>query len=513
MSWTAPSSASVGKVRFNLAGNAANGNIQETGDFIYTRVYSIDPIVITDNSVRPYTLVNRGGVSLITDGTGAAPVLGYTRIQPGTGSTTPAGVAIFGGRTNGVLVSETGVPATPALTTGRIYAEVAGVVNTGLAIANPNNSDASITFLYTDAAGADLGSGSITIPANRQSAQFLNEPGLNTFPGSTFQGTFSFTSSVPIGVVALRSYINEHGDFLMSTLPVIDTSVAANTGTLVLPHFADGGGWVTQILLVNPTDTAMTGTVQYTNYSGANVTVGSQTTYSVPRRSSQKLATPGSAAATTVGAVRIIPAGGGAAPTPLVVFSYKPLGIVVSEAGVPTLSGTAFRMYVESSGASGQAGNIQTGIAVANNSTAAATVTFELTNLDGSTTGLPAAATINVPASGHKGQFLADIFPSGLPNPFKGVLRISTTATGISVVGLRARYNERVSAEAFIITTTPPTLETASPSSAEFLFPDLANGGGYTTQFILFSGTAGQTATGNLRFVKPDGTPFSLTVN
>src|SRR5437773_39819 len=139
-----------------------------------------------------------------------------------------------------------------------------------------------------EAAGNDLGSGSTPIAAKGQIAKFLNEAPFNTFTGSTFQGTFSFTSSVPVGVVALRSYVNQKGDFLMSTLPVIDTSVAAGTGTVVLPHFADGGGWITQILLVNPGDAAMTGSIQFTNDNGAAVTVGSTTTYSVPRRSSQK---------------------------------------------------------------------------------------------------------------------------------------------------------------------------------------------------------------------------------
>jgi hypothetical protein len=502
-------------VRFNLAGNAANGNIQNTGDFIYTRVVLVDPAAVQpppDNSVRAYTLTDRGGVSLLTDGAGALPDVGYTRIQPDAGNSTPSGVAIFGGRTNGVLVSETGVPATPALAAGRIYAEVAGAVNTGLAIANPSDSPANVTFFFTDASGADLGSGTAQVPANGQIAKFLNEAPFKTFAGTTFQGTFSFTSSVPVGVVALRSYVNQKGDFLMSTLPVIDTSIAAGTGTVVLPHFADGGGWVTQILLVNPSDAAMTGSIQFTNDNGQPVTVGTTTTYSVPRRSSQKIATPGTAASTTAGAVRVVPAGGGAVPTALVVFSYKPLGVVVAEAGVPTLGGTAFRTYVESSGADGQPGNIQSGIAVANNGTAAASVTFEVTNLDGSTTGLPAPVTVSVPASGHTARFLAQIFPA-VPNPFKGVLRISTTAAGISVVGLRARYNERASAEAFIITTTPVSLEGAAPSSAESLFPHLVNGGGYTTQFILFSGTAGQSSSGNLKFVKPDGTGFNLTLN
>src|SRR6185369_6916487 len=104
-------------------------------------------------------------------------------------------------------------------------------------------------------------------------------------------------------------------------------------------------------------------------------------------------------------------------------------------------------------------------------------------------------------------KFLSDLFPS-LPSPFKGVLRISTNpATSISVVGLRTRINERGD---FLITTTPPTVETGAAPTGELLFPHFADGGGYTTQFILFSGAAGQTAAGNLGLVKQDGTSFVL---
>ena len=88
------------------------------------------------------------------------------------------------------------------------------------------------------------------------------------------------------------------------------------------------------------------------------------------------------------------------------------------------------------------------------------------------------------------------------------MLRISAPAE-ISVVGLRGRTNER---NDFLITTTPPTLESAPATSAEMLFPHLVNGGGYTTQFILFSGTAGQISSGTLLFYKTDGTALGLSL-
>jgi hypothetical protein len=44
------------------------------------------------------------------------------------------------------------------------------------------------------------------------------------------------------------------------------------------------------------------------------------------------------------------------------------------------------------------------------------------------------------------------------------------------------------------------------------VFPHLVSGAGYTTQFILFSGSAGQSGSGNLRMVKQDGSAFPLSV-
>jgi len=459
---------------------------------------------------RSFALADRGATNLFAIGSGTTPTTGYARIKTDSGSTTPAGIAIFGSRNNGILVSETAVPATTPLSAGRIYVEIGGRVNAGFAVVNPNTTSVTFTFFYTDSAGVDLPSRSVQIAPNSQRVQFLNEDPFKTFSGASFQGTLSFTSTLPVGIVALRTYTNEHGDFLMSTLPVIDTAKPAPAGTAVLPYYADGGGWRTQILLVNPTDSWMTGTVQFDH----DVTIGNQTgrsfDYSIPRRSSQKLVTPGSGSTVSVGAARIVPVSA-AAPIPLVVFSYQPAGVVTSEAAVPTVAGMAFRMYAESSGTLGRPGSIATGIAIAGNGQGNASLTFELSRLDGSTTGLPLPVTKILSDFGNA-QFLNEIFP-GLPSPFKGVLRISTAnASSISVVGLRARYNERAGPENFLITTTAPAVEADRPPSTELLFPLLAIDGGYTTEFILFSGTTGQTS-GAISFFRMDGAILGLTLN
>jgi len=235
VNWTAPSSVSFGPVRFNLAGNAANGDFSNLGDFVYTRVDVVPAGAAIDLSVRAFTLVDRGGVSMITDGGGDLNV-GYSRIQPNTGNTTPAGVAIFGFRQSGVIVTEAGVPASEKLTSARIYGEVNGPVNTGVAISNPNDQTATISFQYTDSSGVDFGGGSFTLEPNQQTAKFLNEdPFLVLESRNPFQGTVTFTSNVPISLIALRGYSNERvpSEFLITTLPVTNLSAAAASGDMV----------------------------------------------------------------------------------------------------------------------------------------------------------------------------------------------------------------------------------------------------------------------------------------
>src|SRR3989442_2257134 len=73
VNWTAPSSAAAGTVRFNVAGNAANGDFSTFNDHIYTQVYRIDPAAAPpppDLSTRAFAIVDRGGSSIISEGRG-----------------------------------------------------------------------------------------------------------------------------------------------------------------------------------------------------------------------------------------------------------------------------------------------------------------------------------------------------------------------------------------------------------------------------------------------------------
>jgi hypothetical protein len=432
------------------------------------------------------------------DGSGASYAM--------TGDTAAAitGVAIIGLRTGGVLVTEAGVPASPEIASGRIYAEIQGAVNTGIALSNFDEQDALVSFSFSDANGNDFGAGSFTLPASHQIAAFLNQAPFNG--PAELLGSFTFRSSVPVGAIALRGLANERSEFLITTLPVAALGRGLQSATL--PHFADGGGWTTQVALTNASDTTQNGTVQFFGPGApgqvapslsmtVNETTANTFSYSIPPHASTRLATAGTKNGVQVGSVRITAADSvnGDVPSATAIFSFRNRGVTVGEAGVSALpTGTAFRMYTESAGSSAQVGSIQSGFAIANPSPAAVQVALELSNLDGSFAGvLP--ASINVPAGGQIAKFTNELFP-GIPATFQGIAKI-IAASPIAVTGLRERYNERGD---FLITTTPPMNE-ATATAGDLLFPHIVAGSGYNTQIIIY----GQPGSGGLYLVGQDG--------
>ena len=281
--------------------------------------------------VEMFSIPNLGGRSTTSSGTESAMRSGYGRIRAEAGSTTPSGIAIFGFRQGGVLIAEAGVPASESVQEGRIFAEVNDPVNTGLAIANPNDAPATILFHFTDDERERFAEGQFELGAHEQTAKFLDQEPFNS--GEVESGTFTFTSSMPIAVVALRGLTNRDNEFLMTTLPVAPLA-STSTDTVYFPHFTDGDGWVTQVILVNPTDETIAGKIQFVGQGSATAPAapailtldddrtGSEFPYSIPARGSQRFTTSNPSGRITSGSVRATPDDGSVAPSGLVVFSY-----------------------------------------------------------------------------------------------------------------------------------------------------------------------------------------------
>jgi spore coat protein CotH len=440
-----------------------------------------------------FGISDRGGFSMAMADPSVPIATGYAMVLGDPPVNNPEGLAIFSFRQNGVVVTEATVPASTAIQHGILYAEISGPVRTGIAISNPGDQPANISFTFTDTDGKVSGQGSTVIAAHGQLTRFLDQAPFSS--GSFTRGTFTFESSSSVFAIALRGLTNERSQFIISTLPVIDLS-APSTGS-VIPHFADGGGWTTQTILVNPTGQMIRGTLEFHPNNGDIST----TPYTIPPRSSFVLRTSNISSAIRSGSVRVFP-GSDPAPSAFVVFSFRRNGVTVSEASVEAVQpASALRTWAV------RTDSIQSGIAIANPLGSAITINLALFNLSGTSTGI--SGTLTIPGSGQVATFLEQV-PGfeRMPSPFEGILRISTdSASGIAVAGLRGRSNEL---RDFLIATVPSIDESIPASRTDLVFPYFVEGGGYTTQFILFSSSRGTTPTGVIRLYDQTGFPVSV---
>ena len=232
---------------------------------------------------------------------------------------------------------------------------------------------------------------------------------------------------------------------------------------------------------------------------------GSDFDYSIPPRSVQKFTTSNPTGRLAVGSVRATPSSGNAAPSGLVVFSYAQDGKTVSEAGVPALpKGTGFRTYVKRLERPDRRVRSEAGWPYQHG------VHIQHCDSGGDATRWIAGGRSRnaiASTSGQIARFIDEIFT--LPGNFAGVLRVTSTGD-VAVVGLRLRINENGELK---MTTTSPSNEMDPSTSQDRFFAHLADSEGWSTQFILFSGTAGQAASGTLSFIGASGQPLDLTTD
>jgi len=447
------------------------------------------------------------GISTISSSGSATLTTGSAVLTPPPGQSPVPAFARWTYSNNEVIVSEASEPAAPPLSSGMFYALVGDAVNTGVAFANPNSDPTTVSFSVQDLNGRTSRNGTFTIPGGGQLARFLTEAPFNA--GPSMEGTVSFLSTLPVGVIALRGVTNTRGDFLVSTLPVVDLSAPAATGVVTVPQFTDGGGWSTTLLLMNPTNGAITGSIQFidkTTGEPATVTVNGTSSnsidYSLPSGAAQRFSTAGTAAATATGAIRVTPAGDGIAPSVQAVFSFQSDGTTVSESGITGAASTSSVLaYVE------LAGQAQSGLAIANTATTKQTVNLDFVIVNG----LPATRHTSISLAGQSqvALFLSQI-PGfmDLPSPLQGILRVSTADGSSSIVAtvLHGVYNQRGD---FLISSVPSLPSTPYPPDTALVIPHLAVGGGYTTTIIfLNSSPTGGSMT--LQTNAPSGQPMRL---
>ena len=221
-------------------------------------------------------------------------------VQAGYGVITPV-VAGTAGTTTGLVVFETfglrknngnndettqaGILPPDLTTNAVLFVESSGRLskNLGVAIVNPNSSNVNVRMTLRNDDGRQLGTKTVTVPARQQTSKFVtelfsSESGIPSDVMGTLVITTAGSSDLPVSVVGLRFRGTN-----FSTLPV--TNLSGNSGPLpviadgvggpgaiLLPQFATGGGWATELILANTGTSAITVRVDLFKQDGTPLT-------------------------------------------------------------------------------------------------------------------------------------------------------------------------------------------------------------------------------------------------
>jgi hypothetical protein len=462
------------------------------------------------------TLATGGSGVSATTGAAADITTGYATAS--VNGAAPYGTAVFSFSKDGIVVSEVGIPASPPTQTARIFVDyrtgvAAGIgaidVYTGVALVNRGSSSASVTYTLRDRGGQVIAIGHGNLAAGAHQAKFIQElssvaPDFGlpaTFPKTTQFGSLEITSGQPVSVLALRLTPNQRGDVLLTSTPVADLSQPAATSPLYFPQIADGGGYTTSVTLLNTSAVMLAGTIALFDDSGTPLSVrsieggsGSTFSYSIPSGGAFVFQTDGSPGSAHTGWIKVTPNAGNAAPVGSALFSYSPAGILITESGVPAAAPTTHaRVYIDKSG------RHDTGIAIASPGSPA---DVTMTAFQNNGTALPGNNTtlVKVVSNGHKAAFAGELL-SNLQDGFTGIADL-TSSSPFVVLTLRFLRNTRGDS----LLTTFPTADVNQPAPSPIVFPQIANGAGYTTQFIFISASASASVTLNL--FGDDGLPL-----
>jgi len=199
-----------------------------------------------------------------------APVqVGYVVVTPAAETENITVFETFGRHHGGETLQAGVLPA--AMTTHAVlFVNTSGRLsrNVGVAIANPGPDPAAIGMTLYDEEGGILGdyasSAHPPLLPGAQTAKYVTEL-FDSQPEvhRDFTGTLDITSNQPVAIIGIRA----RGENF-STLPVTSLSGPADVpeisegvggaGAIILPHFAVGGGWATEIVIANAGDSEVT---------------------------------------------------------------------------------------------------------------------------------------------------------------------------------------------------------------------------------------------------------------
>lgn len=367
--------------------------------------------------------------------------MGTARLQVGAAGEVAAGYALFSSNSqvDGTalfqslqgekILSEAGVGLSKPARNFTVYIDNTDVAVSGYAVANTGNTPAALDLTLRDNRGMVVDHARISLPPKQHIAEFAYQRFPQTAP-SGFEGSIEFKSDRYVAAVALRydSVSQLVAPQVFSTIPVLVDEAAT---TLYFPQVADGAGYRTNFILVNPQDTAAVATLQFYRSDGTPLSLAfggtprTSIAVTLNARGVARLLTDGISGDLSVGWVKV---SSSLAMLGSAIFQTREGGRIRSEAGVSSSPPMRhFSAYVES------LGSAWSGVAICNPNAEAAAVTLTLRRANGE---VASTKTITLPPGGHTAKFFTDAawFPEA--TDFEGSLEVRSTQP-VSAVALR----------------------------------------------------------------------------
>ncbi len=173
-------------------------------------------------------------------------------------------------------------------------------------------------------------------------------------------------------------------------------------------------------------------------------------------------------------------------------------GILVSDAGVASaVPTTRARLYVDNSNGH------DTGIAIANPGSSGGTIQLTAYAIDGKTpAGSSVPTSFTLDSRQHRANVARDLI-QGIPAGFTGLMEVSSSTPFVALT-LRALINSRGD----LLFATFPNADLTRPAPEPVIFPHIADGGGFRTEFILLGPVSAADTT--VRLLDEAGSPLPV---
>ncbi len=219
------------------------------------------PVTIGNQTANTFNFLLAPGGTVRMDATGSGndTVVGYAKFLS---NLQVHGSALFQTMNGSLVTSEAGVGLSKPTRNFTVYVDNLNHAYSGYAIANTGSEPANLTMTLRDTSGRTIA----TKPAETlYGGGHLARFAIQDFASSdAFEGSIEFSSDRDVFAVALR-YDNRAQD-VFSTIPVLADEASQ---ILYFPQVADGGGYRTNFILVNPSATATTARLEFFGDDGS----------------------------------------------------------------------------------------------------------------------------------------------------------------------------------------------------------------------------------------------------